>query len=292
MEITASMVKDLRMKTGAGLMDCKKTLVEAEGDFEKASDLLRERGIAKAASKSGRTTSEGIIATFISDDRKSGSMIEISCETDFVARTDDFQTFAKTLAKQVAKSGAPTDIEKLNAEKFDGAGEDNVDHALKTMIGKLGENMKIRRACRLEVDGDGGIADYVHPGDKLGVLVEISGSNISASNEFRLFARDIAMHVAAVNPSAVNRDDIDSKVIDKEKEIYRQQALNDGKPEAIVEKIVSGKVSKFYSEVVLMEQSFVKDPDQSVADYVKSQPESVGSDLGVKQIGRYLLGEE
>lgn len=292
MEITASMVKDLRMKTGAGLMDCKRTLVEAEGDFEKASDLLRERGIAKAASKSGRITSEGLITTFISEDHKTGSMVEISCETDFVARTDDFQNFSKTLAKQVAKSDAPTEIEKLGAEIFGGEGADTVDHSLKIMIGKLGENMKIRRACRLEADGDGGIADYVHPGDKLGVLVEISGSNISASKEFRTFARDIAMHVAAVNPAAVNRDDVDSKVIDKEKEIYRQQALNDGKPEAIVEKIVTGKVSKFYSEVVLMEQAFVKDPDQSVADYVKSQPESVGSDLGVKRICRYRLGEE
>ncbi|MCH9031678.1 MAG: elongation factor Ts [candidate division Zixibacteria bacterium] len=292
MEITASMVKDLRMKTGAGLMDCKKTLVEAQGDFDRASDLLRERGIAKAASKSGRITSEGLISTFVSADYKSGAIIEISCETDFVARTDDFQSFAKALAKQVAKSGVPTDIEKLGASTFEGEGGGTVEYALKTLIGKLGENMIIRRANRLEVDGSGGIADYVHPGDKLGVLVEISASNISASDEFRVFARDIAMHVAAVNPAAVNRDDVDSAVIEKEKAIYRQQALNDGKPEAIVEKIVNGRVSKFYSEVVLMEQGFVKDPDQSVSDYVKSQPESVGSDLGVKQICRYRLGEE
>ena len=292
MEITASMVKDLRMKTGAGLMDCKKTLAEAQGDFDKASDLLRERGIAKAASKSGRTTSEGLISTFVSDDYKSGAMIEITCETDFVARTEDFQAFAKALARQVAKSGAPTDVEELGASTFEGEGGGTVEHALRTLIGKLGENMKIRRANRFEVDGSGGIADYVHPGDKLGVLIEVSGSNVPASNEFRVFARDIAMHVAAVNPAAVNRADIDSAELDKEKEIYRQQALNEGKPEAIVEKIVNGRVSKFYSEVVLMEQAFVKDPDQSVSDYVKSQPQSVGSDLGVKRICRYRLGEE
>jgi elongation factor Ts len=197
MEITAKMVKELRDKTGAGMMDCKKVLAEAEGDFEKAASLLREKGIAKAASKEGRTTSEGVIASYIHPGDKLGVMVEINCETDFVARTD----------------------------------------------------------------------------------------------EFRTFARDIAMHIAATAPVCVSRDEMDTSVLDKEREIYRHQAENEGKPANIVEKIVDGRIEKFFAEVVLLEQPYVKDNDKSVGDFVKETVGSLGENIAVKRFSRFRLGE-
>lgn len=291
MQISASMVKDLRERTGAGMMDCKKALTETGGDFDKAVDFLREKGIAKAASKAGRETSEGIVATYISSDRKNGAIVELSCETDFVARTDDFRNFAQSLAEQAAKEKAPSSVDDFASRKFTAGDGETVGEAVKALVGKLGENMAVRRVEKFEINGPGGLASYIHPGDKLGVIVEVAGAEKPTSNEFDSFSRDVAMHIAASAPQAVTRDEVDGTLIEKEREIYRQQALNEGKPEKIVDKIVDGKIDKFYGEITLLEQAFVKDPDQTIGELVKSMAGSLGKDLGIKRFSRYRLGE-
>lgn len=289
MEITASMVKDLREKTGAGMMDCKKALQETGGDFDKAADFLREKGIAKAASKVGRDTSEGAVAAALSSDGKNAAIVEISCETDFVARTDDFKAFCKTLAEQAASSPATGSVDEFSAQPYSADTSQSVAEAVKAMVGKLGENMSLRRVERIE--NVGGAASYIHPGDKLGVIVAFDGVNDSGSAAFQSLARDIAMHIAATGPQAITRDEVDSSVIDKEREIYRQQALNEGKPEKIVDKIIDGKIDKFYSEITLTEQAFVKDPDNTVGELLKSKAGEIGEGLSVSRFVRFRLGE-
>lgn len=289
MNITASMVKDLREKTGAGMMDCKRALQETDGDFEKAIDHLREKGIAKAAGKVGRTTSEGAVVAALSADGRSCAIIEMSCETDFVARTDEFKTFCKTLAEQVATAKAPVSLDEFKSQRFSSDTSMTIDEAVKALVGKLGENMSLRRVEKIE--DVSGVTSYIHPGDKLGVIVAFDGVADSGSDVFKSVARDVAMHVAATGPQAINRDEIDSTLIDKEREIYRQQALNDGKPEKIVEKIVSGKIDKFYSEITLTEQAFVKDPDTTVGELLKSKAGEIGDGLAVSRFVRYRLGE-
>ncbi|MBN4076108.1 elongation factor Ts [Gemmatimonas aurantiaca] len=289
MNITASMVKDLREKTGAGMMDCKRALQETEGDFDKAIDHLREKGIAKAASKVGRVTSEGAVVTAISADGKSCAIIEMSCETDFVARTDDFKTFCKTIAEQVVNSKSPASIDDFKSQRFSDDTSLTIAEAVQGLVGKLGENMSLRRVEKIE--NVSGVTSYIHPGDKLGVIVAFDGVNDCGSVVFKDVARDVAMHVAATGPQAINRDEIDSTLIDKEREIFRQQALNDGKPEKIIDKIINGKIDKFYSEITLTEQAFVKDPDTTVGELLKSKAGEIGDGLAVSRFVRYRLGE-
>lgn len=291
MQITASMVKELRDKTGAGMMDCKKALSESEGEYQRAVDILREKGIAKAASKAGRATSEGLISSFVSKDQKSGAMLEVSCETDFVARTDEFRAFCSSLVEQLAGESSSEDIETFRSQPFGQAGSGSVDEALTGLVAKLGENMKLSRIKKLGAKKSGAMATYIHAGDKLGAMVEFDGVTDSSSAAFAALGRDIAMHIAAANPRSVNRDAVDQSMIDKEKEIYRQQALNQGKPEKIIDRIVDGKIGKFYTEVVLLEQPFVKDPDQSVGDLLKSKSAEIGENLTVVNFVRLCLGE-
>ncbi len=290
-QITASMVKDLRARSGAGMMDCKKALVETDGDFDKAVDFLREKGIAKAAGKASRATTEGRIATVVASDSRHGSIVEVGCETDFVARTDDFIEFCNTLAEQVAAEAAPKDLDEFLARPFKSKPEVTVDNALKELFAKLGENMLVRRVEKFEAADNGALAAYVHAGDKLGVVVEFSGVNDASSDVFKVLARDVAMHVAATGPQAISRDDLDQALIEKEREIYRQQALNEGKPEKIIEKIITGKVDKFCSEVSLLEQTFVKDPDTTVGGLLKSKAGEVGEGVTVSKFSRFVLGE-
>jgi elongation factor Ts len=285
-EITAAAVKALRDQTGAGMMDCKKVLKDADGDLDKAVELLRERGLAKAGKREGRATSEGVIA--ISLDGAAGGMIELGCETDFVARTDDFIGLAESLAGAVAADASVDGPDALLARKLDG---ESVEEKVKAAIAKLGENVVVKRTARLEASSGGLAGGYVHAGGKLGVLVALetaaSGSSVEQA------AKDVAMHVAAADPSpvAVGRDDVDAKLIESERVIYRKQAEQAGKPEKVIDRIVDGKVNKFLRDVVLLEQAFVKDPDRSISELLGEVAKETGGEVAVAGFQRFKLGE-
>lgn len=281
--ISASAVKELRDKTGAGMMDCKKALSEANGDMEKAVDLLREKGLAAAAKKSGRTAAEGVIATFVSEDKKSAAMVELNCETDFVSANTDFIDLANKVAAQVAKSEV-TSLEDVLALDLDGV---SVQEAVTNLIAKLGENMNLRRYRKMVAE-DGLVASYIHMGGKIGVLTQVKTEN--TSDEVSTVARDIAMHVAALNPMFLDQTSVDADTIEREKEIYRVQALNEGKPANIVEKMVLGRINKFFKEVCLVNQQFVKNPDLSITAFLKEESKKHGA-IALVDFARFEKGE-
>jgi len=270
-QITAGMVKDLREKTGAGMMDCKKALSETGGDMQKAIDYLREKGIAKAAKKSGRIAAEGAVTAYVSEDGKVGALVEVNCETDFTANNENFRVLAKKVTEHVAKTN-PADLDALNASVI----EDNktVIDLVTEATATIGEKISVRRFVCYKSEGK--ITSYIHMGGKIGVLVELSGG----SSEL---GKDVAMQIAASNPSAIDRNSVDAAELEHEKEILRKQALEEGKPEKIVEKMVEGRINKFYKEVCLVEQIFVKDNEKSVKDILK--------DVKVLNFTRYQLGE-
>jgi elongation factor Ts len=279
-EISAQAVKALREQTGAGMMDCKRALSEAGGDFEKAALVLRERGLAKAGKREGRATSEGLIA--IASEGGVGGMVELGCETDFVARTDDFQELGRRLAEVVVAAPALAGVEALLAAEIDGT---PVAEIIKAAIAKLGENVVVKRVARIEVPGVGLVGGYVHAGGKLGVLVGLAAADVSG---LAPVAKDVAMHVAAADPSpvAVSRDGVPAELLARESEIYRKQALKEGKPEKILDRIVEGKLAKFVSDICLLEQAFVKDPDKSVGDRLKEVGE-----VSIFAFERFRLGQ-
>ena len=256
--ITASQVKELREKTGAGMMDCKKVLTETNGDEEKAIELLRERGIAKAAKKSDRIAAEGLVDTFISEDGKIGAVVEVNSETDFVAKNEEFRNFVADVAKQVAMEN-PADVEALLEQKSIEESDKTVSEVLTGKIATIGENMSIRRFARFETNNL--IESYIHGDGKIAVLVEIE-------NGTHELAKDICMQIAAARPEYLDRDSVPAERLAKEMEILKAQAINEGKPEAIAEKIVQGRLGKFYSEICLVEQEFVKDSDIKVGKLV------------------------
>ena len=273
--VTASQVKDLREKTGAGMMDCKKVLTETDGDMEKAIELLRERGIAKAAKKSGRVAAEGLVEAYISEDGKIGAIVEVNAETDFVAKNDEFKSFVVSVAKQVVEKD-PKDVEDLLAqESIDEAGK-TVKDVLTDKIAKIGENMNIRRFVRFESDGL--IEKYIHGDGKIAVLVNMKGGD----NEV---AKDVCMQIAAARPEYLNEASVPEDRLNKEKEILKVQTMNEGKPEAIAEKIVQGRIRKFFEEVCLVDQVFVKDPNKKVSDILKEH----GAE--VTEFARFEKGE-
>ena len=258
--ITAGMVKDLREKTGAGMMDCKKVLTEADGDMEKAIELLRERGIAKAAKKSDRIAAEGLVLGYVSDDQKVGAVVEVNSETDFVAQNDEFRNFVESVAKQIVIKN-PADVESLlDQESIDETGK-KVSEVLIDKTAKIGEKLSIRRFTRYETT-EGLIEKYIHGDGKIAVLVNLKGGD---SN----LAKDICMQIAAARPEYLNKEAVPQERLDKEMEILKVQAMNEGKPEAIAEKIVQGRVGKFYSEICLVEQEFVKNPDIKVKELLQ-----------------------
>ena len=259
--VTASQVKELREKTGAGMMDCKKVLTETDGDMEKAMELLRERGISKAAKKSGRIAAEGLVDAYVSEDGKLGAVVEVNSETDFVAKNEDFKTFVKDVAEQVAKEN-PADVETLLAQKSIKDPSKTVQEVLTDKIATIGENMNIRRFARFESTGL--VEKYIHGDGKIGVLVELEGGDAE-------LAKDVCMQIAAARPEFLDKDAVPAERLDKEMEILKAQAMNEGKPEAIAEKIVQGRVGKFYSEICLVEQAFVKNPDMKVSDLLASK---------------------
>lgn len=281
--ISAQAVKELRDKTGAGMMDCKKALTQAEGDIEKAIDILREKGLASAAKKSGRVAAEGVIATYVSDDMKNASIIELNCETDFVSANEAFVTLANDIAKAVAEN----DVDSLDAVKALPYGESTIQDAITALIAKLGENMNLRRYEKLAAPA-GLVSSYIHMGGKIGVLVQVDAEN--ASEEVSAVAKDVAMHVAALNPQFLDNSSVDAETIEREREIYRVQALNEGKPEKIVEKMVDGRINKFFKEVCLVNQMFVKNPDLSIEAFIKEESKKYGNIKLVKFV-RFEKGE-
>ncbi len=259
--ITAELVKDLREKTGAGMMDCKKVLTETNGDMEKAIELLRERGIAKAAKKSDRIAAEGLVYAYVTSDKKVGTLVEVNSETDFVAKNEDFRTFVADVAEQIATKNPADVAELLSQESIKVAGK-TVQEVLTDKIATIGENMSVRRFVRFESNGL--IESYIHGDGKIGVLVDL------AKGESDL-AKDVCMQVAAARPEYLNREKVPEEKVQKEMEILKAQAMNEGKPAEIAEKMVKGRIGKFYGEICLLEQPFVKNPDIKVEDLVKSK---------------------
>ncbi len=283
--ITAESVKELRERTGCGMMDCKKALTETAGDMDKAIDFLREKGLATAAKKAGRIASEGIVDVFV--DGNVGVIVEVNSETDFVAKNDDFRTFVRNVAKQIIATN-PADVETLLAQNFIEDETVTIDLMLKEKIAKIGENMNIRRFARYEGVTEG----YIHGGGRIGVLVAFdTDSSVAGKPEFKEFAKDIAMQVAAAIPQFVNVEDVDASVLEREKEVLKAQALNEGKPEKIIEKMVEGRVAKFYKEVCIVEQPFIKDPDKTVKALVKEVGAKLGGDITITKFSRFEKGE-
>ena len=260
--ISAQMVKDLREKTGAGMMDCKKVLTEADGDMEKAIELLREKGIAKAAKKSDRIAAEGLVVAYVTENGKVGAAVEVNSETDFVAQNDEFKSFVQIVAKQVAEKN-PKDVDDLLAQESIEVVGKTVSEVLIDKIAKIGEKLSVRRFVRFETT-DGLIEKYIHGDGKIAVLVNMKNAD-------NVLAKDVCMQIAAAKPEYLNRESVPQERLDKEMEILKVQAMNEGKPEAIAEKIVAGRIGKFYSEICLTEQPFVKDPDVKVMDLLKSK---------------------
>jgi len=283
MAITAQQVNELRQKTGAGMMDCKKALTEADGDFEKAIEILRKKGAAVAAKRADRDTNEGIVLNKLSEDMRKASIVEVNCETDFVAKSDDFLGFANLLLEK-AFSGAVSSTETaLN--------DTDIKIKLDELVGKIGEKIVVNRVNNVEAP-DGMIINYTHTGSKLGVLVLFDNLSSDKSADFTPLARDIAMQVAAMKPVSTYRDEVAKDVIEKEIDIYKEISRREGKPEQILEKIAQGKLNKFYQENCLSEQAYIKDPSKSVSDLVKEFNSKHSTVVKIKTFLRYQLGDK
>ena len=272
-QITAALVKELRERTGAGMMDCKKALTAVEGDMDKAIDFLREKGLAAAAKKAGRIAAEGVVGSFVSADGKIGAIVEVNCETDFVAKTDGFKALVEKIAAHIVAT-KPADVEALLASELDGQ---TVEALVTASVAKIGEKISVRRFALYEAP-EGVVAAYIHGGGKIGVIVELKGGNAE-------LGKDVAMHVAAANPSYLESSQVPAAELEHEKEVLSEQAKNEGKPEKIIEKMVMGRINKYYKEVCLVDQEFVKDPDQTVGKLVKA----AGAE--VLAFSRFQLGE-
>ncbi len=274
MAITAQDVKELRDRTGAGMMDCKKALTDANGDMDKAADLLRERGMAKAAKKASRIAAEGIVSCYI--DGKTGVLLELNCESDFVASNPQFAEIATELSKLIVSSGVSTVEELLSVATAEGT----VEEYLKSKIAIIGEKIAVRRFTVYKTEGF--LESYVHLGGKLGVMLDMAGE---ATEEAKAAAHDVALQVAFSKPAYVTKDEVDPSVVEKEKEVLKQQAMNEGKPEAIAEKMVLGRIKKFYEENCLVEQAFIKDDSKKVSDVLK------GGNTAINKLVFYVMGE-
>ena len=276
MSISAKQVKELRDATGVGMMDCKDALKEADGDFDEAVNILRKKGQKVADKRSEREADEGLVVTALSDDESAGAIVEVNCETDFVARNDDFQAFADRVA-ELTLDERPADLDELLALPYkDG---ETIEDELGALTGKIGEKLAIRRFNILESE-DGRIVSYIHPGSKLGVLVDVTGDG-----DLEEPGRDVAMQIAALDPIAVTRDGVPDDVKEEEREVAREAALNEGKPEHVIDQIVDGKLERFFEDNVLLEQAFVKDSSVSVQEMLDD------ADLSVERFTRYALGD-
>jgi len=285
--VTASMVKELREKTGAGMMDCKRALSETDGDVEKAIELLREKGLAAAAKKSGRIAAEGLVCTYIAEDMKVGAVVEVNCETDFVAINNEFVTLANNAAKQAAQTTSTT-IDEFTSEKYISDETITIKDAVTALIAKLGENMSVRRFQKFSIE-NGVVQSYIHGGGRIGVLVELACEK--QDDVLTKIAKDVAMQIAAASPLFLDNTCVDKDTLEKEKEIYRVQAINEGKPEKIVEKMVMGRVNKYFKEVCLLEQIWVKNADYTITKYLKEESKKLGAEIKVTRFVRFERGE-
>ena len=290
-EISAASVKELRERTGAGMMDCKKALAENDGNLEKAIEYLREKGLAAAAKKAGRIAAEGLVNAYLAPDKKVGVLVEVNCETDFVAKNPDFQALTQDVAQAVAAKD-PADIDAL-ANLTLSSGK-TVANTVTDLVSSIGENMAVRRFARFEVKGNGVVDSYIHMGGKIGVLIEVAVSNAAtvSNPEFLALVKDLAMQVAAAKPEYVHREQVPNQVLEQEKAIYKAQAMNEGKPEAIAEKIMVGRLEKFYKEICLLEQLFIKDNEKSITKLLQEMNTKFGGEnLTINRYARFEKGE-
>mgnify|MGYP004446800997 FL=1 len=272
-QITAALVKELRERTGAGMMDCKKALAACEGDMDKAIDFLREKGLAAAAKKAGRIAAEGVVGSFVCSECGAGAVVEVNCETDFVAKTDNFKALVASIAKHIVKTN-PADLDALLASEMDGK---TVNDVVTEAIAKIGEKITVRRFARY-ANKDGVVAAYIHMGGKIGVLVNMNGGNLE-------LGKDVAMQVAAANPSYLDRKQVPTAELDHEKEVLAEKAKNEGKPQNIIEKMLIGQVNKYYKQVCLVDQDFVKDDSLTVGKLLKQ------NNAEVVEFTRFQMGE-
>lgn len=284
MNFTAQDVKALREKTGCGMMDCKNALNKADGDMEKAIDFLREQGLAKQAKKASRVAAEGVAYACTNDDLSVGAVIEVNAETDFVAKNADFQAFVQTCAMTVINQN-PADVEALLALKAEGS-EKTVAELLQEKVLTIGENIQIRRFCRME----GACVAYVHAGGKIGVLVNFD-TDCASKEGFVAYGKDVAMQVAALNTPYLSKDEVPAEVVEHEKEVMKQLVINEGKPEAIADKIVMGKIGKFYKENCLLDQEFVKDNKMNIQQYTNNTAKELGGSIKITKFVRFEKGE-
>jgi elongation factor Ts len=307
-EISAQLVKQLRDRTGAGMMECKKALVATNGDIEEAVVYLRKQGIASAAKKERRATKQGLIASFVSSSRKLGVLVEVNCESDFVARTEDFQSLTADVAAHIAVTKPKivhmeelTQAERANfkahealyEQKFTKDQNTTIRELVKTKIAKLGENIAVSRFALYEVQGNGVIGSYIHQGSQIGVLLEVdtSSEDITQKDEFKTLVRDIAMQVAAANPQFVSKENVPADLLKKEREIQRDRALAEGKPEKMVDKIAEGRLGKFFEEVCLLEQPFIRDNTISVGELIRTASTKLGANLNIARFVRFKVGD-
>ncbi len=286
--ITASAVQELRKITNAGMMACKKALTETEGDIDAAVKLLREKGIVKSAGRADRETSEGLVAAHVSCCGENGVLVEVNCETDFVAKNEDFGAFVSDITKTIAESDA-ADAEAAGSVSY---ADGTVQDALGAKFSQLGEVIKVKQITRFTAAGNGAVSSYIHMGGKVGVLLELSAENADTkSNEiFKELTRDICLHIAASSPAGLTRDDIDASIIEEEKDISRKQLIAEGKPEQIIDKILVGKINKFYSERCLVDQAFVKDDKVSITELLAAKSKELGDTVAIARYVRFSIG--
>jgi elongation factor Ts len=290
--ITTEMIKTLREATGAGVLDCKKALEAAAGDFDKATRALKAKGLVAAAKKESRQTNEGLVNVLVDEAGRVGAIVEVDCETDFVARTDDFKGFVEAMVKQVAHEAGVADVPALLARPFAGDKSITVGESLTQLIARLGENMKLGRFARMERTGPGLVEGYTHPGSRIGVIVHVSagGEAVARSAAFRSLVHDLALQIAAAAPRYISVADIPPAGLEAERSKYQAQVADENKPDAIKERIISGKLDKWYEQICLLKQPFVKDDSLKVGDLMTQRSQELSTSLTIEQFIRYELG--
>ncbi len=292
MAISTEMIKELRQATAAGVLDCKKALEATHGDFDKAVEYLQEKGLAVAAKKADREANDGLVNVLVDESGRAGAIVEVNCETDFVARTDDFQAFVEAIVKQVSQEADVTEISALLNLPFIEDQSVTVGERLTRLIAKLGENIVLRRVARIKRDGSGLVEGYVHPGSRIGVIVLVTAGNEDAarSTTFRELVHDLALQIAAVAPQYISPDDVPESIVEAERAGYWAQLAEDNKPDQIKERIVSGKLDKWYEQTCLLRQPFIKDDTLRVSDLIEQKSAGLGTPLVIDQFVRYELG--
>jgi elongation factor Ts len=287
--ITASIVKELRDKTNAGMMDCKKVLTETNGDIEASIKLLRERGIAKAGAKADREANEGIITARVNDTASTGILLEVNCETDFVSKNENFQAFVSGIADKLADSNAADHAAALAVSH----GESTLEDFVKAKVVELGENLQFRKYVRFDAAPGGVVASYIHLGGKVGVLLEVGTKNAAVASQaaFQELIKDLTLHIAACAPKGLSRNDIPEDIVNAEKDIFRVRLIEQGKPENMIENILKGQIGKFYAESCFLEQGFVKDPEITITQLLEQKGKELGDTLSVTRFVRFGLGE-